>query len=55
LVKEDAFIGDGNAEVSIVKMGTAREDALTYPINALYKIALRGGVSGTGTSLITLV
>jgi hypothetical protein len=36
-------------------MGTVREDALTYPINALYAIALRGGTAGTGRSLITLV
>jgi len=55
LTRDDAFIGDGNADVAIVKMGTAREDALTYPINALYKIALRGGAAGAGTSLITLV
>ena len=34
-------------------IGSVCEDALTYPINALYKVALRGGTSGT--SLITLV
>lgn len=55
LTRDDVYIGDGNADVAIVKMGTAREDALTYPINALYKIALRGGATGEGTSLITLV
>ena len=55
LTKNDVFIGDGNADCDIVKMGTAREDALDYPINALYKISLRGGATGEGTSLITFV
>ena len=55
LTKTDVYIGDGNADVAVVTMGTAREDALSYPISTLYKIALRGGASGTGTSLITLV
>jgi hypothetical protein len=55
VVKNDIFIGDGNADCSIVRIGTMREDPLTYPLNTLYKIALRGGASGTGTSLITLI
>lgn len=55
LTKDTIFIGEGNADVAVVTMGTAREAALTYPINALYKVALRGGTAGTGTSLITLV
>ncbi|MBK5262653.1 MAG: hypothetical protein JJE17_08805 [Peptostreptococcaceae bacterium] len=55
LTKDDVYIADGNADVAVVTMGTVRADALTYPINALYAIALRGGAAGTGTSLITLV
>jgi hypothetical protein len=55
VTRDDAYIADGNANVAVVKMGTIREDALTYPINALYAKALRGGTAGTGTSLITLV
>lgn len=55
LTKDTIFIGEGNADVAVVTMGTAREAALTYPINALYKVALRGGTTGTGKSLITLV
>ena len=53
LTKDNIYIGNGNADVAVVTIGSAREDALTYPINALYKVALRGGTSGT--SLITLV
>ena len=52
LTKDNIYIGNGNADVEVT-IGSAREDALTYPINALYKVALRGGTSGT--SLITLV
>lgn len=55
VTKDDVYIADGNADVAVVTMGTVREDALTYPINALYAIALRGGTAGTGRSLITLV
>ena len=55
LTKDSVFMGEGNADVAVVTMGTAREAALPYPINALYKVALRGGTAGTGTSLITLV
>lgn len=55
MTKDTIFVGDGNADVAIVKMGTVRADALTFPINALYAVALRGGTAGTGTSLITLV
>ncbi len=53
VVKSDVFIGEGNADVAIVKIGTVREDALTYCMPDLYKKALRGGTAGTGTSLIT--
>lgn len=53
LTKDNIYIGNGNADVAVVTIGSAREDALTYPINDLYKAALRGGTSGT--SLITLV
>lgn len=55
VTKDDVYIADGNADVAVVTMGTVREDALTYPINSLYAIALRGGTAGTGRSLITLV
>jgi hypothetical protein len=55
MTKDNVWIGDGNADSAIVKMGTVRADALTFPINALYAVALRGGTAGTGTSLITLV
>lgn len=55
LTKDTVYMGDGNADVAVVTMGTAREAALTYPINDLYKVALRGGTAGTGKSLITLV
>ncbi len=54
LLKNDAWIYDGNASAEIVTMGTVREDALTYFLPALYKVALRGGTAGTGTSLITV-
>lgn len=54
VVKSDTYIADGNADVSVVTIGTVRADALTYPINALYAKSLRGGTAGTGTSLITL-
>jgi len=52
IVKATAFIGYGNAEVSIVKMGTVRKDSLTYPLTTAYKTALR---SATGNSLITVI
>lgn len=55
LTKNDVYIKNGNADVSVVKMGTAREDALTFPIPDTYQVALRGGTAGTGASLITLV
>jgi len=55
LTRDDIYIKDGNADVAVVKMGTVREDALEYPLPSLYKIALRGGTAGTGTSLITVV
>lgn len=55
LTRDDIYIKDGNADVAVVKIGTAREDALEYPLPDLYKIALRGDTAGTGTSLITIV
>lgn len=55
LTKDDVYMGDGNADVAVVTMGTAREAALSFPVNSLYKVALRGGTTGTGTSLITFV
>ena len=54
LVKSPAYIADGNADVPVVTIGSVRESALTYPINDLYKKALRGGTTATGTSLITV-
>lgn len=54
LIKDSVYIKNGNADVSIVTMGVAREAALTYPLSSVYKIALRGGTAGTGTSLITV-
>lgn len=54
LTKNEIYIGDGNASVGVVTIGSARAAALTYPINDLYKISLRGGTTGNGTSLITL-
>jgi hypothetical protein len=53
VVKSDIYMGDGNADVAIVRAGVAREDALTYCMPDLYKKALRGGTAATGTSLIT--
>jgi len=55
MLKDKVRIAEGNADASIVKMGTAREDALFFPIPDTYQIALRGGATGEGTSLITLV
>lgn len=55
LTRDDVYIADGNADVAVVKMGTVRGDALDYPLPDIYKIALRGGTAGTGTSLITVV
>lgn len=55
LTKNEIYIGDGNADVAVVTIGSAREAALSFPVNALYKISLRGGTAGTGTSLITFV
>ena len=55
LTKHDVYIADGNADVAVVKIGTVREDALEYPLPSIYKVALRGGTSGTGTSLINVV
>ena len=55
LTKNDVYIADGNADVAVVTMGSVREAALSFPVNALYKVALRGGTAGTGTSLITFV
>lgn len=55
MVKSQVYIKDGNADASVVTMGQAREDALTYPLTSAYKVALRGGTSGTGSSLITVV
>jgi hypothetical protein len=55
MTKDTAWIFDGNADVAVVTMGTVRADALTFPVNALYAVALRGGTAGTGKSLITLV
>jgi len=54
LVKSPVYIKDGNADVSIVTIGEAREDALPYPLSSAFKIALRGGATGAGTSLITV-
>lgn len=50
LTKDTIWIYDGNADCAIVTIGSVREDALTFPINALYATALRGS-----KSLITLV
>jgi len=55
LTRDDIYIKDGNADVAIVKMGTVRDDALEYPLPSTFKIALRGGTTGAGTSLITVV
>jgi hypothetical protein len=55
MTKDTAWIGDGNADVAVVTMGNVRADALAFPVNALYAVALRGGTSGTGKSLINLV
>ena len=55
MIKSSTYIGDGNADVPVVIMGLVREAALTYPIPSLYKIALRGGTAGTGTTLITVI
>lgn len=54
LLKNDSYVFDGNAEAEIVTIGTVREDALTYVLPDLFKVALRGGTSGTGKSLITV-
>ena len=54
LTKADVYIKNGNADVAVVKMGTAREVNLP-PLPSAFKVALRGGTAGTGTSLITLV
>jgi hypothetical protein len=50
LTKDACYMADGNADVAVVTIGSVREAALTYPINALYAAALRGT-----KSLITLV
>ena len=50
LTKTEIWIYDGNADVAVVTNGTVREDALSFPITALYATALRGT-----KSLITLV
>lgn len=55
LTKNDVYIKEGNADIAVVKMGTVREDALEYPLPTAFKKALRGGTTGEGTSLITLV
>lgn len=60
MTKDTIWLGDGNADVAVVTMGTVREDALTFPVNALYKAALRGFDSSgaaiaAARSLITLV
>jgi len=52
LVKSAEYIKNGNADVAVVTIGTAREDALVHTMPTLYKTALR---SATGTSLITFV
>lgn len=56
VTKDDVYIGEGNADVAVVTMGTVREDALTYCLPDLYKIALRGGASQSTSSksLITV-
>jgi hypothetical protein len=55
MVKSPTRLVEGNADVPVVTIGTYREDALTYPLSAAYKIALRGGTAGTGKSLLTAV
>lgn len=50
LTKNEIFIGDGNADVAVVTIGSVREAALTFPINTLYAASLRDT-----KSLITLV
>lgn len=54
LIKSPTYIGEGNADVPVVVIGTVREDALTYPLHDNLKISLRGGTAGTGSSLITV-
>jgi len=54
LIKSPTYIGEGNADIPVVVIGTVREAALTYPLADALKISLRGGTSGTGTSLITV-
>lgn len=54
VTKSDVYIYDGNADVAVVTMGVVREDSLTYVIPDAYKVALRGGTSGTGKSVITI-
>lgn len=55
LTKNDVYMEEGNADVGVVTIGTAREAALSFPVNTIYKKSLRGGTEGTGTSLITFV
>ena len=55
MLRDQVRIKEGNADAAIVKMGTAREDALFFPIPDTYQKALRGGSTAEGTSLITLV
>lgn len=55
MLRDQVRIKEGNADAAIVKMGTAREDALFFPIPDTYQKALRGGTTAEGTSLITLV
>lgn len=41
LIKDITRIKEGNADAPVVKIGTAREDALAFPLPSSYKIALR--------------
>ena len=50
VLKNDVYIGEGNADGGIVTIGNVRESALSYPMPTLFKTALR---AATGTSLIT--
>ncbi len=45
LTKNQVWMGDGNADAAVVTVGSVRDDALTFPLNALLAAALRGDQS----------
>jgi hypothetical protein len=60
VTRDTIWIGDGNADVAVVTMGSVRADALTFPINTLYAMSLKGAdttghVLATAKSNIKLV